>query len=77
VLDPNHKMPLEMVITDSLAKLQNLHHTVRFRADPDPSHIDEDLFAYRMYLAYAPFGDLHGVIERHSLPAATATHIPE
>lgn len=64
IRDPN-KMPMELAVTDAMAKVRNLHHSVRMRVDPDSSHVSYKSLAYRMYLQYAPFGDLQHLIAEH------------
>lgn len=65
VRDRNNKLPIEMAITEELGKVPTLKYTIRYRVNPDRTHIDEDIFAYRMYLTFAPHGDLQSLIDKH------------
>jgi hypothetical protein len=74
VRDRHGKTPAEMVNTKDMSTLR---YSVQLRAEPDAAHVDHDLLAYRMYFAFAPYGDLHSLLERHIHPRGNATHIPE
>ena len=65
VLDFNNRLPKEAVITRHMMDVQNLVHTVRLRVLPTPAHSDNVAFTYRMYLEFAPYGDLGLVLEDH------------
>lgn len=75
VLDFGERKPWEFTATADMANIQDLQHTVSLKAAPDTRHIDDELLSYRLYTAWAGFGDLDSLIQRH-LQAPVRT-VPE
>jgi hypothetical protein len=65
VLDFNNRLPKEAVITRDMMAIQNLVHTVRLRVIQTPAHADNVAFTYRLYLEFAPQGDLGALLDEH------------
>ena len=61
----NNKLPYELVITNAMANVQWLDHTVRMHVAPQRAHVDDANLTYKLYLEWADKGNLQKLISEH------------
>ena len=75
VRDPNTKTPYELACHHALMQVPGLDSVIGMRETLGRGLIDNREMRYRMYLEWAPYGDLHELIEAYR--NAPVHHIPE